>query len=280
MGKATTFSQKLVRVLVYAMLICLAVTYLYPLFFMAINSLKTPAEYLQNIFSIKIIGGRFEAYLQLFKDFKIGRYLLNTLYVSVMKLLFVMPLSIFASYAFAKLRFRGKDTVYPAIMIGSFIPFQVIMIPVYVMLARVKLLDTFTGLILFSGSLGIPSCIMMLTGSFRSVPGELLEAATIDGCGYFRKVFNIMVPLGKPAISISIITSFITSWNDLLAPTIVLKSVDKRLIMPALNSLVTQHSMDMPYQLAGLLLASLPAVLIYLILQKQIIMGITAGSTK
>ncbi len=280
MGKANTPAKKLLMVVIYIGLILLAFTYLYPLFFMAINSIKTAGEYTRDIFSIKLIGARWEVYLQLFRDFKIARYLLNTLYVAVMKLVFTMPLAIIASYAFAKLKFRGKTIVYPAILIGSFIPFQVIMIPVYIMLARVKLLDTFTGLILYTGALGLPSTIMMLTGSFGAVPNELLEAATIDGCGFFKKITSIMVPMGKPAISICVITGFISSWNDLLGPTVIMKSVDKRLIMPALTSLVGNHNMDIPYQLAGLLLASVPAILIYLVLQKQIIMGITAGSIK
>ena len=140
--------------------------------------------------------------------------------------------------------------------------------------------DTYRGLILVTGTIGIPSSIMLLSSSFRSIPNELLEAAAIDGCGYFRKIFHIMIPMGKPAIEICTIMGFISSWNDLLPPMVIIKSVNKRLVMPALDGLVSMYNADTPFQLTGILIAAVPAIAIYLILSKQIIMGISAGSTK
>ncbi len=140
--------------------------------------------------------------------------------------------------------------------------------------------DTYRGLILVTGTIGIPSSIMLLSSSFRSIPNELLEAAAIDGCGYFRKIFHIMIPMGKPAIAICTIMGFISSWNDLLPPMVIIKSVNKRLVMPALDGLVSMYNADTPFQLTGILIAAVPAIAIYLILSKQIIMGISAGSTK
>ena len=142
------------------------------------------------------------------------------------------------------------------------------------------MIDTYRGLILVTGTIGIPSSIMLLTSSFRSVPNELLEAAAIAGCGYFRKILHIMIPLGKPAIAICTIMGFISSWNDLLPPMVIIKSVNKRLVMPALDGLVSMYNADTPFQLTGILIAAVPAIAIYLILSKQIIMGISAGSTK
>lgn len=139
---------------------------------------------------------------------------------------------------------------------------------------------TYRGLILVTGTIGIPSSIMLLSSSFRSIPNELLEAAAIDGCGYFRKIFHIMIPMGKPAIAICTIMGFISSWNDLLPPMVIIKSVNKRLVMPALDGLVSMYNADTPFQLTGILIAAVPAIAIYLILSKQIIMGISAGSTK
>ena len=235
---------------------------------------------MKDMFSVDLLKGHFENYLIIFKNFKIGQYLFNTLLVTVLKLAFTMPLAIFASYAFAKLRFRGKNAMYPLIISAMFIPFQVIMIPVYTMLTKLHMIDTYRGLILVTGTIGIPSSIMLLSSSFRSIPNELLEAAAIDGCGYFRKIFHIMIPMGKPAIAICTIMGFISSWNDLLPPMVIIKSVNKRLVMPALDGLVSMYNADTPFQLTGILIAAVPAIAIYLILSKQIIMGISAGSTK
>ena len=238
MGKKLEKRSIPANILIYLILILLAVSYLYPLYFMGVNSLKSQAEYMKDMFSVDLLKGHFENYLIIFKNFKIGQYLFNTLLVTVLKLVFTMPLAIFASYAFAKLRFRGKNAMYPLIISAMFIPFQVIMIPVYTMLTKLHMIDTYRGLILVTGTIGIPSSIMLLSSSFRSIPNELLEAAAIDGCGYFRKIFHIMIPMGKPAIAICTIMGFISSWNDLLPPMVIIKSVNKRLVMPALDGLV------------------------------------------
>ena len=267
MGKKLEKRSIPANILIYLILILLAVSYLYPLYFMGVNSLKSQAEYMKDMFSVDLLKGHFENYLIIFKNFKIGQYLFNTLLVTVLKLVFTM-------------RFRGKNAMYPLIISAMFIPFQVIMIPVYTMLTKLHMIDTYRGLILVTGTIGIPSSIMLLSSSFRSIPNELLEAAAIDGCGYFRKIFHIMIPMGKPAIAICTIMGFISSWNDLLPPMVIIKSVNKRLVMPALDGLVSMYNADTPFQLTGILIAAVPAIAIYLILSKQIIMGISAGSTK
>ena len=280
MVKSNDLKHRALMALIYIVLIALALTYLYPLFFMFANSLKTQAEYMYSPFTVMIANGHWENYTGIFNNFRIQNYLRNTLFVTVAKLALSLPLAICASYAFAKLRFRGRKVLYPAVMVAMFIPFQVIMIPVYVMLSRMRLINTYTGLILMGTAMGIPGMVLLLTANFRGIPREMLEAASIDGAGYFRTVFQLVVPMGLPAISINIIMSFIGSWNDLLPPMVVIKKIDKQLIMPALNNLVGQFSKDVPYQLTGMVIASVPAILIYLLLSKYIIMGITAGSVK
>ena len=283
MGKKLEKRSIPANILIYLILILLAVSYLYPLYFMGVNSLKSQAEYMKDMFSVDLLKGHFENYLIIFKNFKIGQYLFNTLLVTVLKLVFTMPLAIFASYAFAKLRFRGKNAMYPLIISAMFIPFQVIMIPVYTMLTKLHMIDTYRGLILVTGTIGIPSSIMLLSSSFRSIPNELLEASKLDGCDDFQYFFHIVLPLSTTvisAIAICTIMGFISSWNDLLPPMVIIKSVNKRLVMPALDGLVSMYNADTPFQLTGILIAAVPAIAIYLILSKQIIMGISAGSTK
>ena len=182
MGKKLEKRSIPANILIYLILILLAVSYLYPLYFMGVNSLKSQAEYMKDMFSVDLLKGHFENYLIIFKNFKIGQYLFNTLLVTVLKLVFTMPLAIFASYAFAKLRFRGKNAMYPLIISAMFIPFQVIMIPVYTMLTKLHMIDTYRGLILVTGTIGIPSSIMLLTSSFRSIPNELLHASAGRPC--------------------------------------------------------------------------------------------------
>ena len=280
MEKKRTTTRGLGRGLVYTILILLAVSYLYPLFFMFVNSIKTQTEYMVNPFAIDLAGGHYDNYIKIIYNFNILRYFGNTLLVVAGKMALTFPLAVCASYAFAKLRFKGRNKLYLGIMIVMFIPFQVIMIPVYVLFAKVKLIDTFAGMILLGTAVGLPGTILLLTSNFRGIPGEMIEAGKIDGCGYFKTIWSIIVPMGLPAISICVIMTFIGSWNELLMPMLLLKNISKQLVMPALNNLVQRFNADIPFQLAGMLIATVPAIAVYLLLQKQIIMGVSMGSLK
>lgn len=272
--------KKSVTILLYVILILLAATYLYPVIFIAVNSIKTQTEYMVNPFSVDLLKGHYENYKTIFSNFNIQKYALNTLFVTVVKLAIMMPLSICVSYAVSRLHFRGRSAIYPLILSVTFVPFQVIMIPVYVMLSKVHLLDTYTGLIIVSVALQTPGIVMLLVAYLKQLPNDMFEAAKIDGCGYFRTVFQIVTPLCLPSLSVSLVIYFITSWNSLLAPMVIIKDRSKQLIMPALNSLVGTVEKDVPFQMTGMVLASLPAVLVYILLQKYIIMGMTEGSSK
>ncbi|GHU65663.1 sugar ABC transporter permease [Spirochaetia bacterium] len=273
-------NRKIIRFFLYVLLIVLAFSYLYPPFYMFANSLKTQTEYMVNPFSAPVFSGSYRNYAISFFNFNILRYFANTLLVVIAKLLVTLPIAICASYAFAKLSFPGKDKIYLGILIGMFIPFQVIMIPIYVFFAKIKLLDTFFGFIFFGVAMGQPATILLLASNFKGIPNELIESGKIDGCGYFRTVWNIIVPMGIPAIAINVIIGFISGWNDLLGPMLLLRNIDKQLIMPALSMLVQQRTANVPLQMAGVLIATIPAVIIYVILQKQIIMGVSVGSFK
>lgn len=261
-------------------LILLALSFLYPVFYMIFNSLKTQTEYMKDPFAVDFINGHYENYWTMINNFNILKYFWNTFVVDVTGLCFTLFFSIIASYAFAKLRFVGQHKAYLGILIVMFIPAQVTILPMYVLFAKIGLINTLSGLILMNVAGGLAGTILLLTANFRSIPNEMIEAAKMDGCSYFRTVWQIAVPMALPAISISIILSFIGTWNDLFRPMVMIKDLDKQLIMPALSNLVSRFSKDMPFQLAGLLMASIPAIIIYLLLQKKIVMGVCMGSIK
>jgi ABC-type glycerol-3-phosphate transport system permease component len=137
-------------------------------------------------------------------------------------------------YIFAKYRFRGRSVIYVAVMVTMFIPSQVTIIPLYMLFSRMRLVDTYWSVILSYLALFLPEAILRMTANFRSLIDELLEAAEIDGCGYFQKVWNVVVPMGRAAIFLAIIFYFITAWNDLFTPMIFLQSMEKRTVMVAL----------------------------------------------
>ena len=268
------------RIPIYLVLVLLAVSYLYPLFFMLANSIKTQAEYMTDPFSIRLLGAQYQNYYVMIRNFNILKYFWNTLLVVCFGLGLGLVFAIVASYAFAKVRFRGRNALYLAVMVVMFIPAQVTIIPLYVMFARLGIIDTLWGLTMLKICGGQAGLILLLTANFSGIPSGVLDAAKIDGCGYLKTIWRIAVPMVTPAISVCIIKNFIAGWNDLFTPMVLIKDMEKQLVMPALSHLVGRFSKDVPAQMTGMLMASIPAVAIYLILQKKIIMGVSMGALK
>jgi ABC-type glycerol-3-phosphate transport system permease component len=184
------------------------------------------------------------------------------------------------SYAFAKLRFRWTQPLYLAIVATLFIPAQVTMIPMYVLFAKVDLVNTYGGVILAYLAQFIPEVVMLMTANFRSIPNEMLEAGEIDGCRYHETLWHIIMPTGRAAIFLTIIFYFIVMWNDLFIPMVLIQKMDMRTVTVALATLIARYTGDPPYQFAGLLLSAVPALLVYVVFQQYIIKGLTAGAIK
>jgi ABC-type glycerol-3-phosphate transport system permease component len=140
--------------------------------------------------------------------------------------------------------------------------------------------STYWSVVLSYVALFLPECILLMTANFRGILGELLEAAEIDGCGYFQKVWNVVLPMGRAAIFLSIIFYFIMAWNDLFTPMIFLQSMEKRTVMVALAALMGRYTGAPTLQFAGLLLSAVPALAVYIVFQRQIIRGLSVGAIK
>ncbi len=273
-------SIKLSNVLIFLTLLGLSISNLYPLFFMIINSLKSHTDYLVNPFNIKGLRLTLENYVTMISQFKILDLFRNSFFISIFTIFFILAFGIVASYAFAKLRFTGIDAVYLLIISTMFIPVQVTIIPLYIFFSKLHLVNTFWSVILTYLGMFIPEAILLMTSAFRGIPDEMLEAAELDGAGYFDKLRYVVIPMGRPAIILCIIFYFIVTWNDLFTPMVLLQDMSKRTVMVALASLLSRYSGDPTYQFAGLVLATIPAVLVYVFFQQYIIKGISAGTTK
>jgi ABC-type glycerol-3-phosphate transport system permease component len=204
----------------------------------------------------------------------------NSFAISFFTILLLLGLGILASYAFAKLRFRGKEVIYLLMISTMFIPVQATIIPLYVFFSRLGLVNTSWSVIFIYVGLFIPEVILLMTSGFRGIPDELIEAAKLDGAGYFDVIRYVIIPMGRPAIILCVIFYFIVTWNDLFTPMILLQSMDKRTVMVALAALLSRYSGDPTFQFAGLVLASIPAILVYAFFQRYIVKGISLGATK
>jgi ABC-type glycerol-3-phosphate transport system permease component len=274
-------NQKLSSVMIFLLLLILSVSNLYPLLFMFLNSLKSHTDYLKSPFSLPDFRHlSWNNYATMISQFQILNLFKNTLFISVFTIFFILIFGIIASYAFAKLKFKGKDLIYFLVISSMFVPVQVTIIPLYLMFSKIHLVNTYWAVILTYLGMFLSETILLMTSAFRGIPDELIEAAELDGAGYFDTLRYVIVPMGRSAIILCIIYYFIVTWNDLFTPMILLTDMDLRTVMVALASLISRYSGDPTLQFAGLFLAAIPAILVYAIFQNYIIKGIGEGSTR
>ncbi|MBN2552441.1 MAG: carbohydrate ABC transporter permease [Spirochaetales bacterium] len=272
--------RKLKGILVSLLLAVMTVSFLYPLYYMLINSLKTRTDFFTNQFNLPRPPLQFVNYTTMISQFKILNLFKNSFIISAFTVVGLLIIGTFASYVFAKYRFKGRGVIYVAVLATMFIPSQVTIIPLYVLFSKIGLVSTYWSVVFAYLALFLPECILLMTANFRSIIDELLEAAEIDGCGYLQKVWNVVVPMGRAAIFLSIIFYFIMSWNDLFTPMIFLQSMEKRTVMVALAALMGRYTGAPTLQFAGLLLSAVPALIVYIVFQKNIIRGLSLGAIK
>ena len=268
------------RAVIFLVLLLLAISFLYRLYYMLINSLKSLGEYYVNPFGLPQAKLEWQNFATMISQFKILQLFGNSFIISFFTVLGLVVFGTLAAYSFAKVDFKGKNSIYLAMLATLFVPAQVTMIPMYISFAKVGLVDNYLGVIIAYWAMFLPETIMLMTANFKSIPNELLEAATIDGCSYFGRLRHVVMPMGWPAISLTIIFFFICSWNDLFTPMVLLKSMDKRTVMVALSSLIGRYTGDPPFQYAGLLMSAIPALAVYAIFQKSIVKGMSMGAIK
>jgi raffinose/stachyose/melibiose transport system permease protein len=276
----SNFNRKLSNLLIFLLLLGLSISNLYPLFYMFMNSIKSRTDYFVDPFSVFGLKLTWDNYLTMISQFKILNLFKNSFIISFFTILLLLSVGIVASYAFAKLNFKGKNVIYLLVISTMFIPVQATIIPMYLFFSKIHLVNTYWSVIFMYVGMFIPEVILLMTSGFRGIPDELIEAAKLDGAGYFDVIRYVIIPMGRPAILLSVIFYFIVTWNDLFTPMILLQSMDKRTVMVALAALLSRYSGDPTFQFAGLVLASIPAILVYAFFQRFIIKGISLGSTK
>jgi multiple sugar transport system permease protein len=217
-------------------------------------------------------------YRQLFGNVGMGRYLFNSLAIATLATLISVSFNVMAGYAFAKLRFRGREAMFKAMLAALVIPGQVAMLPLFLMLKPLGLINTYGGAIV--PAMASIFGIFLVRQFARGIPDDLLEAARIDGAGEFRVFLTIVVPLLGPVLATLAIFSFLGSWNDFMWPLIVLTDDALHTLPVALAGLSREHVQDSELMMAGSVVTVLPVLLVFLILQRQYMAGLMAGSVK
>ena len=251
---------------------------LFPLLWMLSVSFMPATE--ANLFPPRLLpdAPTLAHYRDLFTRLDLARYLLNSTVLAAAITLISLLINSLAGYAFAKLRFAGRDRLFQLLLAALVIPAQVSMLPLFLLLKQLGLINTYWGVII-PGMASIFG-IFLIRQYALSIPDSLLDAARIDGAGEFRIYWSLVLPLCKPILVTLAIFTFLGAWNDFMWPLIVLTDQEMYTLPVALANLVGEHVQDTELIMAGAVLTVLPVVLVFLLLQKYYIAGILLGSIK
>jgi multiple sugar transport system permease protein len=270
------------RVIVYAALGAIAVVMIAPFLWMIVTSL-TPASELYRYPPQLPTEARFANYGEVFSRFPFGRFSLNSFSIATLATVGTLLSSSLAAYAFARMEFRGRRTLYWIVLATMMVPFQVTMVPVFYVIKTLGWIDSHASLIVpayFGFGMGAFG-VFMLRQFFSGVPRELEEAAILDGASRFRIYWQIMVPLALPALATLAVLTFMASWNDLLGPVLYLSSREKMTLTVGIAALQGgELAARVDLVMAGAVISIIPIVLLYMLAQRYFVAGIGAGAVK
>ncbi|HUZ37168.1 MAG TPA: carbohydrate ABC transporter permease [Streptosporangiaceae bacterium] len=258
----------------FALMAVIAVVMLYPFYYMLNNAFRTQSQFEQQH------GHSAVSWRQLFTELPVGRELLNSTIICVTAIALILLVATTAGFAFAKLRYRGSGTVFLAVVAALMVPLQSIIIPEYVNLGKLGLINTYLGAIMVYVALGTPFATFLMATYYRGISDDLIEAAVMDGLGYGRTFLRIALPLSLPAIATVTVLQFIQIWDDLLVGLLFLQNPQQRTITVGLAALSAGRTTSIPVLMAGSFISALPAIIVYLIFQRHLIRGLTLGMGK
>jgi multiple sugar transport system permease protein len=262
----------------HAALVFGALVTLTPLLWMVSASFMSPGE--SNSFPPRLLPQvpTLQNYVDLFTRLNLARYLMNSTLVAVSATLISLLINSMAGYAFAKLRFAGRERVFHVLLAALVIPGQVGMLPLFLMLRAMGLVNTMAGVVVpfMAGIFGI----FMIRQYAMSIPEDLLDAARVDGAGEYRIFWSIVIPVIQPILVTLAVFTFLSAWNDFMWPLIVLSDDAKYTLPVALASLSGEHVQDTGLMMAGSVLTVLPVVVLFVVLQRAYIRGVMMGSVK
>ncbi|WP_333881149.1 MULTISPECIES: carbohydrate ABC transporter permease [Lysinibacillus] len=268
-----------VRPFYYLVVFTVATISLYPILLMILSSFKKSVDIYKNPLGLPT-SFSLDTYRTLLAKIPFTTYFLNSLIVSIVSVILIVVVCSLAAFYIARFKFSWNHALFFIFLLGMMIPIKLGIVPLFILMRDLGLINSLWSLILMNMATGIPLSMLILTGFFKTMPYELEEAARIDGAGNLRVLWHVMIPLMRPALGTVVIINFIASWNDFFFPLIFITEKMKRTIPVGMMSLFGEHSADWGSLFAGLTLASLPMILLFFIASKQFMEGLTAGAIK
>ncbi|MCZ4274148.1 carbohydrate ABC transporter permease [Maritalea porphyrae] len=256
-----------------------ALIMLYPIIMMALSSFKTNNEIFSAPFALPK-SFNLDNFAVIWNETDVPRYFLNSTIVTGISVFVLLVIGTMAAYAVSRYKFRGNIMVSLFFLSGLMLPLRLAIIPLFIQLKALGLVDNLIGLICIYTAMSLPATVFIMTGFLRSLPSELEDSARMDGASELRIMVQIMVPLITPAMVIAGIYNAVPIWNDFFFPLIFIQSPESRTIAQGLTSFFGEYSVNYGVLYAGLTMAALPIMVIFIIQSKRFIAGMTAGAIK
>jgi ABC-type glycerol-3-phosphate transport system permease component len=275
--RAALRARLLWKGLAYLVLLIVLVIAVVPFFWSVLGSLKTTFELFEQPFALPRTP-RWNNYAVAWTEGKFSLYFINSTIIALPSVLLTLACGALAGYAFGRLRFAGSNVLFYTFLVGIGIPANALVVPLFATVKNLGLLNTYAGVVLPSVGASMPFAIFLMRAFFRSLPGELADAARVDGCTTFGVFWRIMLPLAQaPLLSLMLFT-FMDSWNGFLYPLLFLQEESMRTIPLGLLVFQGRYLTEFSLLFAGLVISFIPTLVLYFLFQRQFIQGITVGS--
>jgi raffinose/stachyose/melibiose transport system permease protein len=264
---------------IFATLVLFAGVVVVPILATAINGFKELGDVQANPFGLPRVWV-WKNYWDILTGYRYWQVLGNSLLIALLTVALTLAFSSMAAFTFAHLRFFGDRFLLNYLLLGLLFPVATAILPLFIKIRDLGLLDSYWGVVLPQVAFSLAMSVLLLRNAFKELPGELLDAAMMDGCGYFRYFFYITLPLSGPILSTVAVISFVASWNGYLLPLVVLNSESRYPWTLGLMGFQGQYMTSWQLVLAFITLTILPAILMFLMAQRYIVAGLTAGAVK
>lgn len=257
-------------------LVAMAVAVLFPLYFMVSNSLKSDHAFAANALA-PATSPTLGKYSEALATGGVGRFFLNSLVITIISVTLATTAAALAAFALATIRFRGREWIFRVMLPTMSIPSIVLLVPQFRLMGHLGLLNTRWSVIILYIGVMLPLSIYLLRNVFLGFPASLLDAAAIDGCGTLATFWRIVVPAARPAIVTTLLVNTVFAWNELLVALVFLQNQQQRTLVVGLTVFSNLYSLDVPELMAGMTIATIPMVAIYLVGQRYLVRGLMSG---
>ena len=272
--------ELILAILRWILILFFAAYTLFPLIWLVVSSLKTNFEFLAGSPFALPARPQWVNYTNALTVAGLGRMLFNSVFVGLSATVVNIIVASMGAYCISRFRFKGREKIFTLFTAGILVPLNALMVPYFVIITKLGLINTYGGTILLYTAIGIPMSTFLIRGLMDSIPMELEEAAYIDGCGFYARFFHIILPLSRTGIVTAATFEFLTCWNEFVFANLLVSSEKLRTIQVGIRYFTNQFSTDYVSMYAAIVISIVPSIIGYILFQEQIIAGMTSGAVK